>query len=102
MVSYALKLKSDQLEWEWAYREQLKLLDGFDAEGIHCAETKWGTESWKRFLSIYGLKRGFHFAVSDKSEKILTALTPLFKAPLAETDTAKDLTRRWRVGVAKI
>jgi len=101
-MTKASELDPDRLAWVWAYREQLKLLDLFDAEGLHCAETKWEVESWREFLLIYGLMRGRHAALRDKSEIILAALTPLFGAPLPRTDIARELTRRWLEGVGEV
>jgi len=101
-MSNASELTPDKLAWVWAYREQLKLLDGFDAEGLHCAENGWGDDSWKRFLSTYGLTQGKQAALGNKSETVLAVLTPLFSAPLAATDTAQELTRRWFCAVGEI
>jgi hypothetical protein len=101
-MTNASDLTQDKLAWVWAYREQLSLLDVFDAEGLHCAERQWEVASWKRFLRTYRLMRGRHATLRDKSTTVLAALVPLFSAPLSATDAARELTRRWLAGTGEI
>jgi hypothetical protein len=101
-MSRASEVTSDTLAWIWAYREQLKLLDSFDAEGLHCAEATWEVDSWNEFLRTYGLMRGRHAALRDKSETILASLTELYREPLPEADVAKELTRRWLESASEV
>jgi hypothetical protein len=95
----------DTLEWVWAYRQSLCLLDQFDAEGLDCAgagETVWASTSWKRFLNTYGLKQGLHASLRDKPQEVFNALAPLFKTPLDQNDIVDELTKRWLEGVSQI
>jgi hypothetical protein len=101
-MSNASELNDDKLAWVWAYREQLALLDLFDGEGLYCADNGWNVDSWKLFLRTYGLMRGRHAALRDKSTTVLAVLTPLFNAALPATNTTQELTRRWLAGTGEI
>ncbi|MFI5022841.1 MAG: hypothetical protein ACHQRJ_14475 [Alphaproteobacteria bacterium] len=92
----------EQLKWIWSYREQLKLLDKFDAEGIRCAKNGWDNDSWARFLNTYGLNQGHQAEFRHKREKVLRAIDQVFKPELCKTGTVGELTNRWKKSVSKI
>lgn len=50
------------LNWYWAYREQIHLFYAHDAFWIECAKNKWagkeGLAEFRQFLISYGLMRG--------------------------------------------
>jgi hypothetical protein len=93
---------TDLLEWVWAYRQALALLDRFDAEGLDCAascKADWPETSWRRFLDTYGLKRGKHAELRHRGADIFRALVPIFRPPLRPTGTLRQLQERWQLGV---
>ncbi|MGA7077086.1 MAG: hypothetical protein WBQ43_05145 [Terriglobales bacterium] len=102
MTSDASTITTEKREWVWAYREQVKLLDDFDAEGLHCAENDWGIASWKRFRRTYGLMQGKHATLGKKSEEVLAVVDPIFRPPLTTSDKVEELTQRWDKGIEEL
>jgi|GEM_PF-2931308 len=99
-----LNASADLLEWVWAYRQALALLDRFDAEGLDCAatcETDWPEKSWHRFLDTYGLKRGKNAKLRDRRADIFREVVPIIRPPLGNT-ALEELQQRWREAVDRI
>ncbi len=102
LVCEASKLTEAKLEWVWAYRVQLNLLDAFDAEGIQCAKTQWNADSWSRFLSTYRLTRGAHSGLRKRHALIEKHVAGAFQNAVTGADAAEALTDRWREAVTLI
>ena len=107
MTQYRKKLNppAELLEWVWAYRQALALLDRFDAEGLHCAatcETDWPERSWHRFLDTYGLKQGYKAEFRRRRADVFTLLVPIFRPQLEQAGTSEQLQQRWQEGVYNI
>ena len=99
----------DLLEWVWAYRQALTLLDQFDAEGLDCAATHetWPEGSWHRFLDIYKLKQRRQAQLRNRREEIFAKLVPifkesLFKETLGPTSASEQLQQKWQEGVERL
>jgi len=92
-------MNKNQAAWVWAYREQLKFLDEFDARGLQCAERGWSDPAWNGFLNVYSLGRGYHSKLRGSREAILNAVEPLFKKRLPRQDVTGALSKRWEEGV---
>jgi hypothetical protein len=102
MAIDARTLGSDKREWVWAYREQIKLLDEFDAQGLYCAENEWDTSTWEAFLSTYGLLQGRHAQLRKQSKAVFEALVPIFRPAVASADKVQELTDRWHKGITEL
>jgi len=76
------------IEWIWAYREQLKLLDSFDAEAIHgiSQNNNWidpKSTQWNKFLTYYNLTRGYQRSLRGKSFDVFQNVQPILSTPLS-------------------
>ena len=80
--------------WMWAYREQLRLLDGFDSRGLYCGETQLDDISWHYFRNEYALRQGHHAEFKDRRNDIIDVIEPLFRPALSNIDATKELSHR--------
>lgn len=98
------KASNDKVEWDWvwAYREQLRLLDGFDSQGLRCAEFEWDEDSWRSFRNEYALRQGHQAEFGIKREDVIQEVKPIFKVTLSQNSATNSLHDIWHEGVARI